>query len=123
MFPLLTVTVNDLNPMRVFVQLHDENSEGVAVKKGATGFEVIEFRSGRSNSTFDYRVMAKRQSFEDKRLDYCGAAETDSYLYPELREKELQELGQESTRIERERVRWDEERAELHRKSPDNHPS
>ena len=37
-------------------------------------------------------MITKRKGFEDKRLDYCKAAETDSYLYPELREEELMEL-------------------------------
>jgi hypothetical protein len=90
---LETVTVDALNPMRVFVQLHDEGCEGVAVKKGTTGFEVIELRGGHSSGTFDYRVMAKRKGFEAKRLDYCAAAERDSYLYPELQEKESERIG------------------------------
>ncbi len=109
---LETVTIDNANPMRVFVQLHDENSKGVAVKKGPTGFDVIELGSGQSNGTFDYRVMAKRKGFEEKRLDYCKAAETDSYLYPELREKELRELEDKKTRMEEERHRMEEERAQ-----------
>lgn len=50
--------------------------------------------------------------FEQKRLDYCKAAETDSYLFPELREKEQREYDEElarmketSTRIDANRVR------------------
>jgi hypothetical protein len=35
--------------------------------------------------------VPKRKGFGSKRLDYCAAAENDSYLYPELREKELLE--------------------------------
>jgi hypothetical protein len=89
---LETVTINDANPMKVFVQLHDRNCRGVAVEKGLTGFDVIELQDGASNGSFDYRIVAKRKGFEQKRLDYCAAAENDSYLYPELREKELREL-------------------------------
>lgn len=33
--------------------------------------------------------MAKRKGIEFKRFDYCKAAEKNSYLYQELREKEL----------------------------------
>jgi len=80
-----TVTIDEVNPMLVFVQLHDRACEGVAVEKGSTGFDVIELKNGISHGTFDYRVVAKRKGFEDRRLDYCGAAETDSFLFPELR--------------------------------------
>lgn len=86
---LETVTIDHANPMKVFVELHDVDCNGVAVKKGLSGFDVMERHGGTSNGSFDYRVVAKRKGFEEKRLDYCKAAETDSYLYPELREKEL----------------------------------
>jgi len=85
---LETVTIDEENAMKVFVELHDEYCNGVAIKKSQTGFDVVERHGGSSNSTFDYRIVAKRRGFEDKRLDYCKAAETDSYLYPELRESE-----------------------------------
>jgi len=88
---LETVTIDDANPMKVFVELHDEYCNGVAVKKSQTGFDVVERHGGSSNGSFDYRVVAKRKGFEQKRLDYCKAAENDSYLYPELREKELRD--------------------------------
>jgi len=92
---LETVTIDAENPMRVFIELHDEYCNGVAVKKDLSSFEVVERHGGSSGGTFDYRVVAKRKGFESKRLDYCKAAETDSYLYPELREKELEELEAE----------------------------
>jgi hypothetical protein len=92
---LETVTINAANPMKVFLQPQDPECEGLAAVPGTTGFDAIELRHGRSNGRFTYRVVAKRKGFEDKRLDYCAAAETDSYLYPELREKELQELHSE----------------------------
>ncbi|MBN1424907.1 hypothetical protein JXA88_10155 [Candidatus Fermentibacteria bacterium] len=81
-----TVTIDEANPLHVFVELHDE-CEGVYVKRGLSGFEVVELRRGTSHVSFSYRVVAKRKGFEDNRLDYCKAAETDSHLYPELREK------------------------------------
>jgi hypothetical protein len=82
---LETVSIDENNPMKVFVQLHDEDCKGVAVKKGTTGFEVIELWKGTSSSTFDYRVVAKRRGFEDKRLEVCGAARGNPYLRRELR--------------------------------------
>ena len=89
---LETVTIDDANPMKVFVTLNGR-CRWVYVERGSTGFDVIEQDDGTSNVGFCYRVVAKRKGFEDKRLDYCTAAQTDSYLYPELREKEIGERG------------------------------
>jgi hypothetical protein len=79
---LETVTIDAANPMKVFVQLHDETCRGVAVKKGTTGFEVIELQGGTSGGTFDYRVVAKRKGYENDRLELCAAAEADPLLSP-----------------------------------------
>lgn len=85
---LETVTIDQQNPMKVFVQPNDENCQGTAVKRGLTGFDVVELKGGASNAQFTYRVVAKRKGFEDKRLDRSEAGLSDPYLYPELRQKE-----------------------------------
>jgi hypothetical protein len=59
--------------MKVFIQLNDD-CNGVFVKRGDTGFDVIELQKGQSNAHFTYRVVAKRKGFEDKRLEL---SETD----------------------------------------------
>jgi hypothetical protein len=87
--------------MKVFLQPQDPECEGLAAVLSTTGFDAVELRHGTSNGRFTYRVVAKRKGFESNRLDYCRAAETDSYLYPELREKELKELKE----LEAERIR------------------
>ena len=97
---LETVTIDESNPMKVFVEVEAEYCNGVAIKRGDTGFDVIERHGGTTSSPIWYRVVAKRKGFESKRLDYCKAAETDSYLYPELREKELEEIDSVRARIE-----------------------
>lgn len=79
--------------MKVFLQPQDMECKGLAAIPGTTGFDVGELFGGTSNSPFNYRVVAKRKGFEEKRLDYCVAAETDSYLYPELRRLENQDIG------------------------------
>jgi len=84
---LETVTIDESNPMKVFVELCG-NCKGVYVEKGFSHFDVVELQNGRSSITFDYRVVAKRKGFEDNRLDYCKAGEADSFLYPEHRDKE-----------------------------------
>ncbi|MBN1425308.1 hypothetical protein JXA88_12210 [Candidatus Fermentibacteria bacterium] len=104
---LETVTIDDANPMMVFVQLGGE-CEGVYVSKSDTGFDVVEFRGGASNLPFDYRVVAKRRGYEAKRLDLCEAARTDSYLYPEAADRQ---------HVEQERAREDY-RAQLSRERP-----
>ena len=65
---LQTVTINGQHPMKVFVQLNDENCKGTAVKRGTTGFDVIELQNGTSNASFSYRIVAKRKGYEDRRL-------------------------------------------------------
>jgi hypothetical protein len=94
---LETVTINESHPMNVFVQLRGD-CRGTFVRESFTGFDVIELQGGTSSVPFVYRVMAKRKGFEAKRLDYCAAAERDSYLFPELRDKERQELEAEQMR-------------------------
>jgi hypothetical protein len=111
-----TVTIDDADPMKVFVQPDDPECEGLAVARGTSSFDVVELRGGSSNTRFTYRVVAKRKGFEKKRLDYCKAAETDPYLYPELREKLFRERG----RMERERPGAVERRAPLQDESRDN---
>ncbi len=87
---LQTVTVDAANPMKAFVELGGD-CRGVYVKRGVTGFDVIELQGGVSSVPFTYRIVAKRKGFEGKRLDVCEAARGDSYLYPELKEKEFEE--------------------------------
>lgn len=79
---LQTVTIDDQNPMKVFIQLTAECS-GVYVTKGQTGFDVRELNGGASSATFDYRVVAKRKGYEDRRLDTAPVAYQDPFLYPE----------------------------------------
>jgi hypothetical protein len=85
---LETLTIDDRNPMKVFVQLNDDCG-GVYVERGSTGFDVIELQGGKSNARFTYRVVAKRQGFEEKRLDVYEDAMTDPYLYPEMKGKDI----------------------------------
>jgi hypothetical protein len=79
---LETVTIDAVNPMKVFVQLEGD-CNGVYVSKGLSGFDVIELANGASNVPFSYRVVAKRSGFENRRLDYTETGLTDPYLYPE----------------------------------------
>jgi hypothetical protein len=65
---LETVTIDDANPMKVFIQLRDD-CRGVYVQTGKTGFDVIEMQAGQSNSAFSYRVVAKRKGFEHNRME------------------------------------------------------
>jgi hypothetical protein len=84
---LETVTINAQHPMKVFVQVEDENCKGTAVKRGITGFDVIELNGGMSNAFFSYRVVAKRRGYETERLRETDVGYDDPTLYPELREE------------------------------------
>jgi hypothetical protein len=64
---LQTVTIDSLNPIKVFVQMDGETNE-VYVEKHGSSFDVIERSGGRSTADFDYRVVAKRKGFENLRL-------------------------------------------------------
>ena len=103
---LETVTIDDENPMKVFVQPKSFDCKGLALVPGSTGFDVGELLSGESDSPFTYRVVAKRRGFEEERLDYCKAAETDPYLYEEMREKMIREDLEERARFEEARKEY-----------------
>jgi hypothetical protein len=68
---LETVTIDDLHPMKVFIQ-PNEDCSGVYVQRQATGFEVIELNGGKSSAHFTYRVLAKRKGYESARLEAGG---------------------------------------------------
>jgi len=72
---LETITINDMHPMKVFIQLNDD-CNGVFVKRSDTGFDVIELQNGKSDASFTYRVVAKRKGYEDKRLEVVNLPET-----------------------------------------------
>lgn len=108
---LSTVTIDQMNPMHVFIQLHDAGCEGVAVERGTDGFDVLELRQGRSTASFSYRVVAKRKGFEEDRLEISESARRDPYLYPEVHqekfEQQMVEQAEKDRRCDEERTRFD----------------
>jgi hypothetical protein len=68
---LQTVTIDELHPMKVFIQM-DGESKPVYIKKGTSSFEVIETSSGTSNASFDYRIVASRKGYENIRLEVAS---------------------------------------------------
>jgi hypothetical protein len=97
---LETVTIDEQNPMKVFVELSGRCHD-TYVERGTTGFDVVGQDDGTSAAGFCYRVVSKRKGYEAKRLDYCKAAETDAYLYPELREREMGGVGSRQSPVDR----------------------
>ena len=59
---LANVTIDADHPMRVFIQLEEnEDTRGVVVKnKTATGFDVVEIGGGKSNQPFQWQLVANR---------------------------------------------------------------
>jgi hypothetical protein len=81
---LETVTIDGAHPMKVFIQVNDEDCNGTAVKRGTTDFDVVELGGGTSDASFSYRVVAKRKGYEEARLRETDAGRDDPNLYPEL---------------------------------------
>lgn len=54
------IIVDSKNPMKVFIQLEGECNGVYVTNKSATGFEVIELKSGTSNVPFSYEIIANR---------------------------------------------------------------
>jgi len=79
---LETVTINDNQTMKVFIQLKD-NCNGVYVKTSVTGFDVYELNDGTSNAEFDYRIVAKRKGYETQRMKVVENCYLDRFLYPD----------------------------------------
>lgn len=79
--------VDDEHPIHVFIQLEGE-CEDVFVKPGTTSFTVTEKNNGKSNTSFSYRVIAKRVHFQDHRYGndpVWGPGDTRNfmqYAYP-----------------------------------------
>ena len=73
---LQTVTIDTAHPLKVFVQMEGDCRGVFVTNKTLTGFDVVEFREGRSNVPFSYRVVCKRKHYENARLmtpEECGA--------------------------------------------------
>ena len=66
--PTFVETVNTGMDYHVFITPNG-NCQGLFVaEKTATGFRVKELRGGKSNASFDYRIVARRKGYEDIRL-------------------------------------------------------
>jgi hypothetical protein len=61
------ITVNEDNPLKVFVQLRG-NCNGVYVKTYNDGFEVVELQNGTSDAKFCYRVIGAWKGYENTRF-------------------------------------------------------
>jgi hypothetical protein len=85
--PIFAQTVNTNVPYRVFLTPGGECKGLYVSQKSATSFDVRELGGGNSNIAFDYRIMAKRNGFENARL----ADVTKKYEEMERQQKELRE--------------------------------
>uniref|UniRef100_A0A7C4TB35 Uncharacterized protein n=1 Tax=candidate division WOR-3 bacterium TaxID=2052148 RepID=A0A7C4TB35_UNCW3 len=86
------VTIDENNPIQVFVQLYDD-CNGIYVKRHTGSFEVIELKNGRSNAKFAYRVLAKWKGYEKLRFpDAPGPQIVLSNKAPRQDEKALRNV-------------------------------
>jgi len=98
---LETVTINNNQRMKVFIQLRD-NCNGIYVKPGVTGFDVYELNDGKSNAEFDYRIVAKRKGYEHQRMKVVENGYLDRFLYPDDNDSAIPSVWKEKrSRIKR----------------------
>jgi hypothetical protein len=108
---LQTVTIDDSHPMQVFIQLYDENCKGTAVKRGTTGFDVIELQNGRSGAAFSYRIVAKRKGFEDLRFPVISGPTSEEMQRRSEATRAKFETDKAATQADRQQLISDEERS------------
>jgi hypothetical protein len=114
---LQTVTVNSLNPMKVFVQLEGD-CNGVFVSKGTSGFDVTELTGGVSNVVFSYRVVAKRKGYEEVRLAKVKGPTPEQMTIEQAKqqaevEKERAQREEEQKKMEQQRLEMEKEREKI----------
>lgn len=114
---LQTVTIDDLHPMMVFVQLEGDCKGVFVANKGTTGFDVVELQGGASNVPFSYRVVCKRKFYEDERLATREEASATNIrmmeaVWPEIIE-EHREKAEEVTRLSRQAEEYRMERQKI----------
>ena len=80
---LQTVTINEKYPMKVFIQMSDTRVK-YKLTKGFDYFTIEVVEGPTDDVEFDYRVVAKRKGYEDRRLDPVPSAYTDHFLYPDI---------------------------------------
>jgi len=79
---LQSCTIDDEHPMHVFITPYG-NMGNYYIKRGATGFDVIQIDGGEKDASFGYRVVAKRKGYENIRLRKVDVKD-DPLLFPEL---------------------------------------
>ncbi len=75
--PLFLQTINTGVPYHVFVTPLGDCNGLYVTNKTATSFEVRELGGGIANIGFDYRIVAKRLGFEDRRLEPPDPPDTE----------------------------------------------
>lgn len=89
--------------MKVFIQLTSGNPLNVVVSKGTSGFDVA-VSDNASTATFDYRIVAKREGYENQRLKVTDIGMEDPNLYPELWDKIEKENEQRQAEMGKSRI-------------------
>ena len=70
--PTFALTVNAGASYHIFLTPNGDCKGLYVTEKTATGFQVRELQGGRSNISFDYRIVAKRRGYENVRLADLG---------------------------------------------------
>jgi hypothetical protein len=80
---LQTVTIDGQNPMKVYANATNGEAVALGVVKGTAGFEIV--GPAGSDASFDWRVVAKRNGYEDVRLADMTSVVEESPVTPNPR--------------------------------------
>jgi hypothetical protein len=83
-----TVTVSMVHPLKVFITPNERIGEWW-VEKDTDGFTLVA-PDAPQGALFDFRVVAKRQGYEEKRLVDAPAGYGDHHLYPDIADVPLE---------------------------------
>ena len=83
---LETITVDKTHPMQVFIQPYA--STAMYVERGADSFTVHAINDPTSSASFAYRIMGKREHYEDRRMRQTTGP-IDHFMEPDLTAEEL----------------------------------
>lgn len=96
--PTFALTVNTEMSYHIFLTPKGDCEGLYVAQQNARGFQIRELRGGKSNVTFDYRIVARRRGFESVRLQEVDA---DAEAVAAVREKNHARPGRPRINIPR----------------------
>jgi hypothetical protein len=80
------IIVNELHPLKVFIQLEDDCNGVFVTQKSAGGFKVKELAGGNSNARFSWSVVANRADETDAAGNIISSNANNRFVYAPIPE-------------------------------------